>query len=221
MGAAELFIKVCNDPFYGENGMVVSLGDGRPCWIVDPGLPPQAEQILAHIREHELKPEAIVLTHAHGDHIAGVDEVRAVHADLPIYLAELEWGMLSDPMENLSARFGANVTVQPENLHDLPAGGELRLDGTTWRVLDTSGHSPGGRTLHCAELGVAFVGDAIFAGSIGRHDIHHSNGDRLIRNIREQILTLPDKTTLIPGHGPSTTVETERKTNPFVGNWGG
>jgi hydroxyacylglutathione hydrolase len=219
MTAPGLFIKVVNDPTFAENGLVVSLGDSRPCWIVDPGLPPQAEQILAHIAEHQLIPQAIVLTHAHGDHIAGIDDILATHADLPVYLAENEWRMLSDPQENLPSGFGLGITASPAKLHDLPPGATLELDGTQWQALDTSGHSPGGRTLYCAALGVAFVGDAIFAGSIGRHDFHHSDGTRLKRNIREQIFSLPDKTVLISGHGPTTTVETEKKTNPYVGEW--
>ena len=220
MTAPELFIKVVNDPIFAQNGMVVSLGDDRPCWIVDPGLPPQGEEIVAHIAEHALRPQAIVLTHAHGDHIAGIDEVLAAHPDLPVYLAEAEWRMLSDPAENLPSGLGLNVTASPKNLKDLPPGSTLELDGTRWEVRDTSGHSPGGRTLYCAALGVAFVGDAVFKGGIGRHDFHHSDGTRLMKNIREQILSLPDNTTLISGHGPSTTVGVERKTNPYVGDWG-
>ena len=79
-----------------------------------------------------------------------------------------------------------------------------------------TGHSPGGRTLYCAEAKLALVGDAVFAGSIGRVDFHHSDGERLLANIRDHILTLPDDTTLIPGHGPATTVASERATNPFL-----
>jgi glyoxylase-like metal-dependent hydrolase (beta-lactamase superfamily II) len=201
---------------YGENGMVLSLGEARPCWIIDPGLPPQAEQILAYIDLKQLTPAAIVLTHAHGDHIAGVDDVRAKYADLPLYLAREEWPMLGDPAQNLSGAFGAGVRAKSDNLRDLVPGESLELDGTTWDVFDTSGHSPGGRTIHCQALGVAIVGDAVFAGSIGRTDFPHSDGERLLRNIHEQILTLPDDTTLIPGHGPSTTVRAERTSNPYL-----
>lgn len=220
MGSREVFIKVFNDPLYAENGLVIALGEQRPCWIVDPGLPPQAERIVAHVAAKRLTPEAIVLTHAHGDHIAGVDDVAAAFTELPVYLAREEWPMLRDPMENLSGHFGAGVTVKTDRVRDLAVGAALDLDGTTWQVLDTSGHSPGGRTLYCAELGVALVGDAVFAGGIGRTDFHHSDGDRLLRNIRENVLTLPEDTMLIPGHGPSTTVGREKATNPYLqGNW--
>lgn len=218
MSEPELFIKVVNDPHYAENGMVVSLGEQRPCWIIDPGLPPQAERIIGYIERRRLTPVAIVLTHAHGDHIAGIDEVRAAHPTLPLYLAREEWGFLEDPMQNLSGFFGAGITAKADNVRDLAAGSSLELDGTSWQVLDTSGHSPGGRTIYCAALKVAFVGDAVFAGSIGRTDFPHSDHDRLITNLRTRILTLPEDTRLIPGHGPATTVGDERRTNPHVGD---
>ncbi|MCB9850695.1 MAG: MBL fold metallo-hydrolase [Phycisphaerales bacterium] len=217
MSAGELYIKVFNDPFYAENGLVLSLSGGDcACWVIDPGLPPQADEMLAHLTAKRLAPVAVVLTHAHGDHIAGVDAIRDAHPDLPLYLAKGEWPMLTDPMENLSGQFGAGITARTDNLHDLAPGDVLELEGSKWEVRDSSGHSPAGRTLYCAELKVALVGDAVFAGSIGRTDFHHSDGDALMRNIRENILTLPDDTTLIPGHGPSTTVGEERATNPYL-----
>jgi glyoxylase-like metal-dependent hydrolase (beta-lactamase superfamily II) len=216
MTARDVFLKVFNDPHYAENGVILSLSDGRPCWIIDPGLPPQAKEMLAYLADHELTPEAIVLTHAHGDHIAGIDELRGVHANLPVYLAKNEWPLLTDPMENLSGHHGPGVTAQVSDPRDLAPGDTLTLDGTVWTVRDTSGHSPAGRTIYCAELKLAFVGDAVFAGSVGRVDFHHSDGPRLARNIRENILTLPDDTTLITGHGPATTVAAERAHNPYL-----
>lgn len=218
MSQQELHVKIVNDPMYAENGMVISLGEERPCWIIDPGLPPEAERLLAHIEENRLVPEAIVLTHAHGDHIAGIDDVREVHPDLPVYLGKPEWPMLTDPMENLSGRYGAGITAKADNVRDLVPGDTLQLDGTTWDVLDTSGHSPGGRSICCQALRVVIVGDAVFAGSIGRTDFHHSNGDQLLKNIRDNILTLPDDTTIISGHGPTTTVSAERTENPYLKN---
>ncbi len=216
MNSPSLRIKVLNDPMYAENGMILSFRENGPCWIFDPGLPPQPENMLAYIEKEQLTPDAIILSHAHGDHIAGVDKIRETYNDVPLYLARQEWEMLSNPQENLSARFGVDLIVKAEPTHDLAPNLELTLDGIKWKVLDTSGHSPGGRSIYSEELAVALVGDAIFANSIGRVDFHYSNKQLLLKNLRENILTLPDNTVLIPGHGRDTTVESERRNNPYL-----
>jgi len=111
---------------------------------------------------------------------------------------------------------GPGLVTEVTDPKDLAAGQTVELDGSRWMIFDTSGHSPGGRTFYCAELGMAFVGDALFAGSIGRTDFHHSDGPRLIRNLREKLMILPDETRVLSGHGPETTIGHERTTNPFV-----
>jgi glyoxylase-like metal-dependent hydrolase (beta-lactamase superfamily II) len=212
----KLRIHITNDDVYMENGYTVSLRDSGPCWVIDPGLPPQASEILEHIRNHKLTPAAIVLTHAHADHIAGVDEVREAYPKLPVYLAREEWPALTQPKHNLSAYVGQSFATRVTDPRDLPHGSALELDGTKWKVLDVSGHSPGGRALYCAELKMVIVGDALFAGSVGRVDFPHSSGDQLMRNIKGNLLTLPDDTRVLSGHGPETTIGHERKTNPFI-----
>ncbi len=216
MTSNELHLHITNDPGYMENGYTVYLREGGPCWLIDPGLPPQAEQIIEFVRDKSLEPDAILLTHAHADHIAGIDEVRETFTELPVYLAREEWEALTDPMENLSGLMGPGMTTKVTDPRDLPAGGTLELDGTTWQLLDVSGHSPGGRAIYSEEFRVAFVGDALFAGSVGRVDFPHSNGDALMRNIRENLMTLPEDTRALSGHGPETTIGHESRTNPFV-----
>lgn len=203
------------EPNFGENAFVVVCKETKSCWIVDPGLPPSADQVCAHIREHDLKAEAIVLTHGHLDHIAGVPGVVETLGELPIYIAEGDKAALTDPAENLSDGFGAPINVGEFSTRDLPPGSELTLGKTTWRVLDTSGHSPGGRSLYCEAAGIVIVGDALFQGSIGRSDFHHSNETALLTNIREKLLTLPEDTQVLSGHGPVTTVGQEKRYNPF------
>ncbi len=205
------------DPLYAQNCRVLSVPGHAACWIVDPGLPPTAGQLLNYIKENRLTPVAVLLTHAHADHIAGVPAVLAAHPTLPVHLARAEWGFLADPQQNLSAMSGLDLRVVVTDLRPLEAGESLTLSGSVWEVRDTSGHSPGGRTLVNHECQLAVVGDALFAGSIGRVDFPHSDGARLLANIRDQLLTLPDATRVLSGHGPDTTVGEERRSNPFVG----
>jgi hydroxyacylglutathione hydrolase len=216
MSDKELHIHITNDPAYGENGMTIYFRDGGPGWIIDPGLPPQAEQIVAHVNSHSIDVEAILLTHAHADHIAGIDAVREALGPLPVYLAKEEWAALSDPMENLSGLMGPGFSTNVDDPKDLPPGTALDLDGVAWQMLDTSGHSPGGRTFYCPELRVAITGDALFADSVGRVDFPHSDGARLMANIHANLMTLPDDTRVLSGHGPETTIGREKTGNPFI-----
>lgn len=204
------------EPNFGENAFVVWCEDGGPCWIIDPGFPPSAANAIEHIREHNLTLEAIFLTHGHLDHIAGLTDLQETHADVPIYIAKEEAAALTDPNENLSAPFGAPLVLGDIPTQDLAVGHQFKLGPTSWQVLDTSGHSPGGRSLYCEE-GIVLVGDALFQGSIGRTDFHHSNPDDLISNIRTNLFALSDDTKVYSGHGPVTTIGIEKRSNPFVG----
>ncbi len=204
------------EPNFGENAYVLWVNEGGPCWIVDPGLPPSARDVIAHIEEHGLKPDAVLITHGHADHIAGVPEVLQAFEGLAAYIGDGDKPALTDPRENLSVNLGASFTVECADTRDLAPNTELTLDGTTWKVLDTAGHSPGGRSFYCAAAGVVFVGDTLFQLSIGRTDFHHSNHDQLIRNIHENLFTLPDETKVYCGHGPATTIGDEKQYNPFL-----
>ncbi|MFP4144747.1 MAG: MBL fold metallo-hydrolase [Phycisphaeraceae bacterium] len=188
-------------------------GESKTCWLVDVGDNPAA--MLDYLEQHELTPERIILTHAHADHVAGVREASERWPDAEILIHEAERDFLADPELNLSAAIGASVTA-PGATNLLRHEDTLSFEGRDFQVRHTPGHSPGGITIYSAREGVAFVGDAIFAGSIGRYDFPTSDGPTLLRAIREQILTLPDDTRLLPGHGPETTVGQEKVTNPFV-----
>lgn len=204
------------DPNFGENAYVVWHRDAGPCWIIDPGLPPSAKQIIQHVVAKKLKPDALLLTHGHADHIAGIPEVLDALGPLPVWIAAEENSSLIDPRANLSAGMGVPFAPNVKDTHDLAPGTQLTLDDTTWHVLDVSGHSPGGRALYCAAAGLVIVGDALFDGSIGRTDFPTSNHDTLIRNIKQNLFALPDETQVYSGHGPVTTIGQERRFNPFL-----
>lgn len=190
-----------------------SLGRGTPCWIVDASFEP--DEMIECVRSRGLVPEALVLTHAHVDHIAGVADVRRAWPALPVFIHWEETDWLQSPESNLSALSGVPVSA-PGPDRELSDGDVLVLGGTRWNVLHTPGHSPGGITLYCARAGIAIVGDALFAGSIGRTDFPGCDHDLLLESIRTRLYTLPDEVKVYPGHGPATTIGREKKTNPFV-----
>jgi glyoxylase-like metal-dependent hydrolase (beta-lactamase superfamily II) len=198
---------------FETNCYVVTAGDGPDCWIVDASFDP--EPLIEHVRNRRLSPRALILTHAHVDHIAGVAEVVAAFPRLPVLIhpAEREW--LSNPVLNLSAMMGFEVTA-PGPDRTIDDGESLDLSGTRWTVLHTPGHSPGGITLYHGPSATALVGDTLFAGSIGRFDFPGSDEATLVRTIRERLYALPDRTRVYPGHGPPTTIGVEKRSNPFV-----
>lgn len=206
-------IEVFSPGPYATNCAIVRAAGHSGCWIVDAGFEPRG--MIDRVRELGLTPEAVVLTHAHVDHIAGVREVVKSFPKLAVWIHEAEREWLGDPELNLSVFTGKPVTAPgPDRLlHD---GEELGLGTTRWRVLHTPGHSPGGVTLYCAEAKLAMVGDALFAGSVGRTDFPGCSMEQLAESIRGKLYTLPEETKVYPGHGPTTTVGREKKTNPFV-----
>lgn len=179
--------------------------------VIDPG--GDAPRVTAALARHNLTVEAIIATHAHFDHIGAVrDLVLATGA--PFLAGEAELPVLKTAAEQALMFFGISVRPPPAPDRLLRDGDELTLGGARFRVAHTPGHSPG----HICLLGdgVAFVGDVVFPGSIGRTDLPGGDYDTLMRAIARHILTLPDETVLYSGHGPETTVGRERRTNPFL-----
>lgn len=207
-----LNIEIFVDNVFAENGLLLWCDDRPECWIVDPGFPPQPEEMAAAIEEHGLTPAAIMLTHCHPDHIVGVGPLRRLYPETPIAAPRGEEHMLTDPDANMSATMGVPITVPPAD-RLLEPGQVYKLGELEWKMLDVSGHSPAGLAFYCEEARVVIGGDALFSGGIGRYDFPGSSRERLLRNIVENLLSLPDETVLYSGHGGITTIGRERKNN--------
>lgn len=198
---------------FATNCFLVHTGHGGEGWIVDASFEPGA--LIERARELELEVTKIVLTHAHGDHIAGLHEVRAAFPGARVVMHEKEASWLGDPVLNLSAGFGEPVRQAPAE-ETLKGGEVLKLGDSEWKVLHTPGHSPGMVALYCAAVHAAIVSDTLFAGSVGRFDFPTSNEGDLMRSLGEVLMKLPDDTRVLPGHGPATTIGRERKFNPYL-----
>lgn len=178
--------------------------------IVDPGA--DAPRIVRALGEWGAEPTAILLTHAHMDHVGAVAPLVERY-DLPVHLHPADRPFYERASEHARG-FGLEIPPPPPPDGRLSDGQRLEAAGLSFEVRHAPGHSPGGCVLVCGDH--AFVGDCVFAGSIGRTDLPGGDAETLLRSIRDRILTLPAETVLHTGHGPDTSVEREARTNPFL-----
>lgn len=180
--------------------------------VIDPG--ENSANLTGFLRSGALKPQLILLTHGHFDHMGGAAALASTFR-IPVAVHELEAPLLEEPFVGGARLFGFDADpVRPDLL--LSDGQAIRVGRINLEVLHTPGHSPGSVTFLDRSRGRAFCGDLIFRGAIGRYDLPGASGEQLYRSIQERILTLPDEVELLPGHGQPTTVGLERRTNPFL-----
>lgn len=201
-------------PFF-KNGFVVACEDTGEAVIIDPG--DEVPELLAIANERRLTIGHILLTHAHVDHVSGVmAATRATGAPVLVHRGDL---FLYEAAVEQGRMFGYDVVPPPPPGFYEP-GTSIRFGRLEAAVLHTPGHSPGGVCLAVRPAGSAdvqlFVGDTLFAGSIGRTDLPGGDYKTLMASIRDVLLPFPDETVAHPGHGPSTTIGAERRTNPFL-----
>lgn len=180
--------------------------------VVDPG--GDIPKILALLAKHSLTLKQIVITHAHLDHIAGAQQLKVLtgapilynQRDLPLVaLMDVQASWFDIPTPEVLA---------PDA--DLLHGATVGVTGIAATVLHTPGHTEGSLCLHIPEQSLLLAGDTLFAGSVGRTDLPGGNAKQLIRSIHTHLMTLPDETTVVPGHGWATTIGAERESNPFL-----
>ncbi len=185
----------------------------KDCLIIDTGL--EADELIDFLQQQNLNPVAVVLTHGHIDHIIGLVALRSRFPEMKVYIHSLDAGMLTGEKDNLSFLAGVQFSSEPTDF-TLEEGDVIELADIKLDVIHTPGHSPGGICLYSKDDGIVFVGDTLFADSIGRTDMPSGNGPQLIKNIKEKLLTLPNETICYPGHGPETTIAQEKANNPFL-----
>jgi glyoxylase-like metal-dependent hydrolase (beta-lactamase superfamily II) len=199
---------------YETNCYILRSDDtAEDCLIIDTGL--EAGKLINFLNEHKLNPVAVVLTHGHIDHIAGLVALRDRFPDIKVHIHKLDSKMLTDPQTNLSAMSGVAFITKPEDF-SLEQQSVIEQAGIKLLVLHTPGHTPGGISLYSEDYGIAFVGDTLFADSIGRTDFPNGSMSQLINSIKEKLFTLPGETKVYPGHGPTTTIAQEKAHNPFL-----
>jgi glyoxylase-like metal-dependent hydrolase (beta-lactamase superfamily II) len=203
-------------PFF-KNGYVVGCENTRQAVFIDPG--DEVEQLLAFIASEQLAVTHILLTHAHVDHVSGVAEAKRA-LGVPIYLHKDDLFLYQNAVRT-GMMFGLTVEEPPPVDVFYEGEGPIVFGGYQVRVVHTPGHCPGGVCLAIAKQGDTspphlFVGDTLFAGSIGRTDLPGGDYKTLLKAITEVLFAFPDESIVYSGHGPETTIGRERKTNPFV-----
>ncbi|HVH27054.1 MAG TPA: MBL fold metallo-hydrolase [Vicinamibacterales bacterium] len=203
-------------PPFMKNGFVVACEQTREAVLIDPG--DEVEDLLAIVRTRHLAVVHILLTHAHVDHVTGVARAkRALGAPVHLHRADL---FLYEHAVESGAMFGLRVEPQPPIDVYYTAGEAIAFGRLEARPHHTPGHCPGGVCLQIGQAGEIgtdlFVGDTLFAGSIGRTDLPGGDYETLIASIRDVLFRFGDAAVVHPGHGPDTTIGRERKTNPFL-----
>ena len=217
---------------FAANCYVVASAPGTECVIIDPGQ--DAERGIDELlTEHRLKPAAVLLTHGHIDHVWSVAPVCGAKG-IPAYIHPDDRALLSDPAKGFplgtgQQLFGGLEFTEPDDVKELADGMTLSLVGLEIVVNHAPGHTEGSVTFRLPldspitaqgkskiDGGVFFSGDLLFAGSIGRTDLPGGDYPTILRSLARVCLTLPDETAVLSGHGPQTTIGTERRTNPFL-----
>ena len=210
---------------WGTNCYVAATGSGTECVVVDPGKD-AADGVAEVVREHHLKPVAVLVSHGHIDHMWCVAPVAGTY-DATAYVHPADRHLLTNPLAGMSPETagmllgGKYEFAEPEEVSELEDGALVELAGLRFAVDHTPGHTPGSITFRTPyeQDGVSevmFSGDLLFAGSIGRTDLPGGDHAEMLRSLADKVLPLADDIVVLPGHGEQTSIGQERATNPFL-----
>ncbi len=205
-------MKVVRIPagIYAANCYLVYSEDSKEGIVIDPG--GDADDIIAQIKKLGLDIKYILLTHGHGDHIAGINGLKD-YINVPVAIHKDDEYLLKNGDENLSSMM-AMGTVESSADILLDDGDEISFGDLTARIIHTPGHTPGGISIKIQNI--LFTGDTLFAGSVGRTDFPGGSSEKIIDSVKNKLLIYPDDTIVYPGHGPSSTIKREKTSNPFA-----
>lgn len=213
---SSLLIEIRAAPPFDKNGFVVSCAGTRQAILIDPG--DEVQALLEIVARERVSVQMILLTHAHVDHVTGVGPAKSA-LGVPVYLHPADQP-LYEAAPRQAAFFGLHADQPPPVDRFYRDGEVLRFGNYEVRVHHTPGHCPGGVCLQVGPSGTAgrhlFVGDTLFAGSIGRTDLPGADYNTLMHSIKHVLFPLGDECDVYPGHGPKTTIGHERRTNPFL-----
>jgi hydroxyacylglutathione hydrolase len=211
---------------WGTNCYVLATGPGSECVVVDPGKD-AASGVADVVREHNLKPVSVLVTHGHIDHMWCVAPVAGTYQS-PAYIHPQDRHLLADPMAGISPETagmllgGEQRFAEPDDVRELADGETLEIAGLRFVIDHNPGHTPGSVSFRAPYDGpedvpeLMFSGDLLFAGSIGRTDLPGGDHPTMLKSLAEKVLPLDDRIVVLPGHGSQTTIGRERATNPFL-----
>jgi hydroxyacylglutathione hydrolase len=194
------------------NSFILGCEETHEAAVIDPG--DEADRILLALAESSLRAKFIINTHGHLDHVGANKRLKEI-TGAPILIHPLDAPMLNQ-VASSAAAWGLAAENSPPPDREIEDGDEVTFGNIMLRVIHTPGHTPGGISLSTDQE--VFVGDTLFAGSIGRTDFPGGSFQTIKKSIRQKLFALDDEVTVYPGHGPTTTIGEERRTNPFVGD---
>ena len=195
----------------GTNCYFVYDSENKKALVFD--APCDGEGIYRRLNDKCIEVAALLLTHGHFDHILGANELRKA-ASIKIYACEDEQDVCEDTHNNCTDQIGRLYTVKCNRY--IKDGEEIEIEGIRCRLIETPGHTKGSCCYYFEDAGFLISGDTLFCGSIGRSDLPTGSEATLIRSIKEKLMCLPDDVKVYPGHGDETTIEYERRYNPFL-----